>query len=242
MVFEKLRQANMTINLEKSNFIQKESAPSGVFRSHRKLNTYAHSLDFANFYRKFCARYSAATQDLNKLLRKGEKWKWGRNEQNNFTKISADKAKCDICSVTLSIKGGSTTNLIRHTKTKHPTVNIDNLNKRVSLPEERKKLYKNNLFFLALTRFHVKQILRLLQKVMLMMLIVKLRSRQPLLQLLQVLVLVVLLYGRFLVLRPIILLESNPALLSSQVGLSISVTRSKQLDYQRLLAVFTSGE
>ncbi|KAJ3622370.1 hypothetical protein MTP99_002885 [Tenebrio molitor] len=131
MVFEKLRQANMTVNLEKSNFIQKESAPSGVFRSHRKLNTYAHSLDFANFYRKFCARYSAATQDLNKLLRKGEKWKWGRNEQNNFTKISADKAKCDICSVTLSIKGGSTTNLIRHTKTKHPTVNIDNLNKRI---------------------------------------------------------------------------------------------------------------
>jgi ribosomal protein S27E len=197
----------MTINLEKSNFIQKESAPSGVFRSHRKLNIYAHSLDFANFYRKFCARYSAATQDLNKLLQKGEKC---RNEQHNFTKISADKAKCDICSVTLSIKGGSTTNLIRHTKTKHPTVNIDNLNKRVSLPEERKKLYKNNLFFLALTRFHGNQILRLLQKVMLMMLIVKLRSRQPLLQLLQVLV--VLLYGRFLVLRPIILLESNPSI------------------------------
>jgi hypothetical protein len=117
----------------------------------------------------------------------------------------------------LSIKSGSTTNLIRHTKTKHPTVNIDNLNKRVSLPEERKKLYKNNLFFLALTRFHGNQILRLLQKVMLMMLIVKLRSRQPLLQLLQVLV--VLLYGRFIVLRPIILLERNPALLNPQVGL-----------------------
>jgi hypothetical protein len=147
MVFEKLRQANMTIKLEKSNFIQKESAPSGVFRSHRKLNTYAHSLDFANFYRKFCARYSAATQDLNKLLQNGEKWKWGRNEQNNFTKISAGKAKCDICSVTLSIKGGSTTNLIRHTKTKHPTVNIDNLNKRVSLPEERKKIIQKQFVF-----------------------------------------------------------------------------------------------
>jgi hypothetical protein len=50
-----------------------------------------------------------------------------------------------------------------------------------------------------------------------MMLIVKLRSRQPLLQLLQVLV--VLLYGRFIVLRPIILLERNPALLNPQVGL-----------------------
>ncbi|CAH1379126.1 unnamed protein product [Tenebrio molitor] len=141
MVFEKLRQANMTINLEKSNFIQKESAPSGVFRSHRKLNIYAHSLDFANFYRKFCARYSAATQDLNKLLQKGEKC---RNEQHNFTKISADKAKCDICSVTLSIKGGSTTNLIRHTKTKHPTVNIDNLNKRIPRKSNSPSLTKGD--------------------------------------------------------------------------------------------------
>ncbi|CAH0560579.1 unnamed protein product [Brassicogethes aeneus] len=51
--------------------------------------------------------------------------------RNYFTKISFDKAKCDMCLVILSIKGGSTTNLIRHTKTKHPGVDLDNLKKKV---------------------------------------------------------------------------------------------------------------
>jgi hypothetical protein len=105
-VFEKLRQANMTINLEKSNFIQKEvkflghiftidgikADPEKVsairsFPVPQKTKHLRAFLGLCNFYRKFCARYSAATQDLNKLLRKGEKWRWGRNEQEAFDRV-----------------------------------------------------------------------------------------------------------------------------------------------------------
>jgi hypothetical protein len=95
-------------------------------------------------------RTCVCTFDKMALASRNRSFVW-----NNFTKISADKAKCDVCSAVLSIKDGSTTNLIGHTKTKHSGVDIDNLNKRVSLPQERKKLYKNYLFFLDLNRFHV---------------------------------------------------------------------------------------
>lgn len=57
---------------------------------------------------------------------------------NNFTKISSDRAKCDICATILSVRGGSTTNLIRHVKTKHPGVDLVNLKKRVSFATLRK--------------------------------------------------------------------------------------------------------
>nr|XP_015840034.1 PREDICTED: retrovirus-related Pol polyprotein from transposon 17.6 [Tribolium castaneum] len=105
-VFEKLKQARMTINLEKSNFIQKEvkflghiltingikADPEKVsairnFPVPQKTKHVRAFLGLFNFYRKFCARYSAATQDLNKLLRKGEKWRWGRNEQEAFDRV-----------------------------------------------------------------------------------------------------------------------------------------------------------
>ncbi|XP_064215678.1 retrovirus-related Pol polyprotein from transposon 297 [Tribolium castaneum] len=105
-VFEKLKQARMTINLEKSNFIQKEvkflghiltingikADPEKVsairnFPVPQKTKHVRAFLGLCNFYRKFCARYSAATQDLNKLLRKGEKWRWGRNEQEAFDRV-----------------------------------------------------------------------------------------------------------------------------------------------------------
>ncbi|EFA13182.1 Retrovirus-related Pol polyprotein from transposon 17.6-like Protein [Tribolium castaneum] len=33
------------------------------------------------------SRYSAATQDLNKLLKKGEKLRWGQNEQEAFDSV-----------------------------------------------------------------------------------------------------------------------------------------------------------
>lgn len=36
-----------------------------------------------------------------------------------FTKESENKAKCDLCHSLYSIKGGSTTNLNKHLKTKH---------------------------------------------------------------------------------------------------------------------------
>ncbi|MGH0128134.1 UNVERIFIED_CONTAM: hypothetical protein FKN15_033575 [Acipenser sinensis] len=40
----------------------------------------------------------------------------------HFTPVTSSKAKCDICCNELSYSGGSTTNLHRHLKTKHPTV------------------------------------------------------------------------------------------------------------------------
>ncbi|KAG8237031.1 hypothetical protein J437_LFUL016844 [Ladona fulva] len=42
-----------------------------------------------------------------------------------FTAVSADEAKCDICKVTLSCKGGTTSNLRKHLNSKHPTVIIE---------------------------------------------------------------------------------------------------------------------
>lgn len=63
------------------------------------------------------------------------------NESNNrkrshlwtlFTVLPDNKAKCGFCYQILSYKGGSTTNLSRHMKLKHPTVQIDrNDDKRV---------------------------------------------------------------------------------------------------------------
>jgi hypothetical protein len=99
-VFEKLKQAKMTVNLEKSNFIQREMkflghilTIDGVKADPEKVSAIRSFPDvraflgLCNFYRKFCARYSAVTQDLNKLLRKGEKWKWGRNGQEAFDRV-----------------------------------------------------------------------------------------------------------------------------------------------------------
>lgn len=45
--------------------------------------------------------------------RKSETW-------NNFTLMNDEKAKCNFCSNSFSFKGGSTANLTRHLKRKHP--------------------------------------------------------------------------------------------------------------------------
>lgn len=42
-----------------------------------------------------------------------------------FTIIpNANKAKCDICKAQLSTTGGSTNNLTRHLRLRHPTINL----------------------------------------------------------------------------------------------------------------------
>lgn len=43
----------------------------------------------------------------------------------HFTALDNVKAKCNICSETKSFNGGSTGNLLRHIKTKHPTVPLE---------------------------------------------------------------------------------------------------------------------
>ncbi|CAG9840674.1 unnamed protein product [Diabrotica balteata] len=47
------------------------------------------------------------------------------NVWNYFTKLSCEKSKCDLCGNLISIKGGSSTNIRRHLKTKHPLIDID---------------------------------------------------------------------------------------------------------------------
>ncbi|XP_008182425.1 zinc finger BED domain-containing protein 6-like [Acyrthosiphon pisum] len=44
---------------------------------------------------------------------------------HHFTVLEINKAKCDICSEEKSFTGGSTGNLLRHLKTKHPTVPLE---------------------------------------------------------------------------------------------------------------------
>ncbi|XP_028296828.1 zinc finger BED domain-containing protein 4-like [Gouania willdenowi] len=43
---------------------------------------------------------------------------------NHFSEVSATKSKCNICKRILSTQGGSTSNLRRHLKTAHPTVQL----------------------------------------------------------------------------------------------------------------------
>lgn len=43
---------------------------------------------------------------------------------NYFNEASSTKAICTICKTSISFKGGSTANLLRHLKTKHVTVQL----------------------------------------------------------------------------------------------------------------------
>lgn len=105
-VLEKLRDAQLTINLEKSHFFQGEVkflghilTPGGIQADPEKVSAIRNFpvpqktkhlrafLGLCNFYRKFCSQYSAATQPLNALLRKGVKWQWGRTEQEAFDNV-----------------------------------------------------------------------------------------------------------------------------------------------------------
>lgn len=44
---------------------------------------------------------------------------------HHFTALENNKAKCNICSEQKSFNGGSTGNLLRHIKTKHPLVPLE---------------------------------------------------------------------------------------------------------------------
>lgn len=100
-VLQRLQEARMTVNLEKSNFLQTEvkflghiitiegikTDPDKVaairsFPVPQKSKHLRAFLGLCNYYRSFCERYSTETAPLNKLLKKGELWKWGWMEQN----------------------------------------------------------------------------------------------------------------------------------------------------------------
>nr|CAH7746875.1 unnamed protein product [Callosobruchus chinensis] len=58
-----------------------------------------------------------------------------------FTKlIDEAKAKCNICAVILSFNGATTSNMTRHMKLKHPTINLSESRKRkLSVTEEEEQ-------------------------------------------------------------------------------------------------------
>nr|CAH7748444.1 unnamed protein product [Callosobruchus chinensis] len=61
-----------------------------------------------------------------------------------FTKLSDEaKAKCNICAVILSLNGAATSNITRHMKLKHPTINLSESRKRkLSVTEEEEQTEK----------------------------------------------------------------------------------------------------
>lgn len=98
-----LREANLTVNLAKTHFFRKEiqylgyclstegirATPEKVaailnFPSPRNQKQLRGFLGLTNFYNKFSKKYAEQTQPLLKLLQKGNKFKWGNEEEAQF--------------------------------------------------------------------------------------------------------------------------------------------------------------
>lgn len=106
IIFAKLMRANMTINLDKTEFVKQEVKFLGhilttrgvlpdpdktrairnfpVPRTVKQLRAF---LGLCNYYRRFSKQYSAVTAGLTRLLRKDQKWKWGSFEQEVFEQV-----------------------------------------------------------------------------------------------------------------------------------------------------------
>lgn len=79
-----------------------------------------------------CLQSDAAMK--KKILRKrGRVW-------NHFKPVEPDKAKCGVCSAVVVYLKGSTTNLLRHLKKKHPHIDLSKekpFNKKLIYPKDR---------------------------------------------------------------------------------------------------------
>lgn len=106
IVLEKLKSANMTINLAKCSFIRDEVkflghilTPNGIkpdpekveaitkFPRPTKLKQLRAFLGLCNYYRKYCKNYSDFTRKLGHLLKKGSSWIWRQAEEDSFNQI-----------------------------------------------------------------------------------------------------------------------------------------------------------
>jgi len=70
-----------------------------------------------------------------KLRKRGRVW-------NHFTPVAKDRAKCCICGLIVAYPKGSTTNLLRHMKKRHSSVDLSKekpFNKYLSVPAEASK-------------------------------------------------------------------------------------------------------
>lgn len=106
IVLGRLRQAGMTCNLGKCEFLCKQVKMLGYiistegiatdpdkvrsikeFPKPTKIKQIRAFLGLCNFYRKFIPNYSQHIVPLCKLLKKGVKWHWGQEEEEAFTNI-----------------------------------------------------------------------------------------------------------------------------------------------------------
>ena len=107
-LFSRLREANLTVNLRKSEFCHAKITFLGhivglgqvapvtakieavckfpVPVDKRELMRF---LGMAGYYRKFCPNYSMLTEPLTALLKKGEKFLWSSACQNSFDKVKS---------------------------------------------------------------------------------------------------------------------------------------------------------
>ena len=96
----------MTVNWEKSKFLQKEIhflgfiiTPDGMkanpekvesilkFPEPRNIKQLQSFLGLCNFYRKFQKNYAHITSKLSVVLQKNKQWKWGERERDVFNEI-----------------------------------------------------------------------------------------------------------------------------------------------------------
>lgn len=105
-IFDKIKEAKMTINITKSAFVRQKVpflghilTPQGIlmdpdkiaaikeFPRPRKLKDLRGFLGICNYYRRFCPYFSDSVKPLRHLLQKQGKWKWGDAEETAFTNI-----------------------------------------------------------------------------------------------------------------------------------------------------------
>lgn len=107
-VLQKLKHANITINLEKTHFLKDRVLFLGHILTSEGISTDPEKLcairefpvpvsikhlraflGLCNYYRRFNRKYSYVTQPLNELLKKNVRWNWGENEQLAFDRTKA---------------------------------------------------------------------------------------------------------------------------------------------------------
>lgn len=102
-VFEKLREANLTVNLAKCKFLRKEipflghilttegikidNSKMDIIKNYKRPNNVRSLRGFlgvCNYHRRFCAKYTDILYPLYNLLKKGTKWQWKEEHEVAF--------------------------------------------------------------------------------------------------------------------------------------------------------------
>ena len=106
IIFHKFRQANMSLNLNKCEFLKTSIqflghiiSSSGIqpdptkissitnFPTPRNLKGLRAFLGLTGYYRRFSPLYAERTQPLLELTKKGQKWRWEKKHQEAFDQV-----------------------------------------------------------------------------------------------------------------------------------------------------------